>query len=176
MPEKIIETLTLRILRYIHTSISPIFSYKLYSVATPGHSKHLSPENYIRVIALTPDLHRVSFYSVIEFLYYNSTIELLLSLILIKRSYQSSRALLLYGKSLSALYKGCSGVQILVRLRRGLVPRVEATSDFWLEQNDSAPAIPSKFYPLNKIRRIFEEKRESRAFGLSLFRKSIRFD
>ena len=56
----------------MHTLISPIFSYKLYSVATPGHPKPLPLENHVRIIALTPDLQRVSFYSVIGFLYHNS--------------------------------------------------------------------------------------------------------
>jgi len=56
VPEKIIGTLTLSILKYIHTLISPIFSYKLYSVATPGYPKLLPLENHVRIIALTPDL------------------------------------------------------------------------------------------------------------------------
>jgi hypothetical protein len=37
MPEKMINTLTSSILKSVHTLISLIFSYKLYSVATPGH-------------------------------------------------------------------------------------------------------------------------------------------
>jgi hypothetical protein len=51
-----IGTLTLSILKSMHTLISPIFSYKLYSIATPGHLKPVLLENYIRIIALTPDL------------------------------------------------------------------------------------------------------------------------
>jgi hypothetical protein len=78
----------------MHTLISSIFSYKLYSIATPGHSKPLPLENHIRIIALTPDLQRVSFYSIIDFLHHSFTIELILSLILIKKSYPSSKALL----------------------------------------------------------------------------------
>jgi hypothetical protein len=50
MPEKMIGTLTSSILK------SPIFSYKLYSVATPGHPEPLLLENHICIIALTPDL------------------------------------------------------------------------------------------------------------------------
>jgi hypothetical protein len=72
------------ILKSVHTSTSPIFSYKLYSVATPGHLEPLLLENHVRIIALTPDLQRVSFYSVTDFLYYSSTTELILSLILNK--------------------------------------------------------------------------------------------
>jgi hypothetical protein len=68
----------------MYTLISPIFSYKLYSVATPGYPKPLLLENHVRIIALTPNLQKVSFYSIIDFLYYNSTTELLLSLILVK--------------------------------------------------------------------------------------------
>jgi hypothetical protein len=87
MPEKIIGTLTSSILKSVHTLISPIFSYKLYSVATPGHPKPLPLENHVRIIALTPDLQRVSFYSIIDFLNHSSTIKLIPSLILIKESY-----------------------------------------------------------------------------------------
>ena len=68
----------------MRTLISPIFSYKLYSVATPGHPKPLLLENHVRIIALTPDLQRVSFYSIIDFLYHSSTTELITSPILIK--------------------------------------------------------------------------------------------
>ena len=56
-----IGTLTSSILKSVHTSISPIFSYKLYSVATPGRPEPLPVENHVRIIALTPDLQRVSF-------------------------------------------------------------------------------------------------------------------
>jgi hypothetical protein len=80
----------------MRTLISPIFSYKLYSVATPGHPKPLPLENHVRIIAFTPDLQRVSFYSVIDFLHHSFTTELLLPLILIKGSYSSSRASHLY--------------------------------------------------------------------------------
>jgi hypothetical protein len=104
VPEKIIGTLTLSILKSVHTSISPIFSYKLYSVTTPGHPKPLLLENYVCIIALTPDSQRVSFYNVTDFLYHNSTTELILSLILIKGSYPSSKASLLYRKSSLALW------------------------------------------------------------------------
>jgi hypothetical protein len=104
VPEKIIGTLTSSILKSVHTLISSVFSYKLYSVATPGHPKPLPLENHVRIIALTPDLQSVSFYSIIDFLYYSSTIELILSLILIKESYLSSKALLQCRKSLSALW------------------------------------------------------------------------
>jgi hypothetical protein len=72
----------LKHLKSVHTLISPIFFYKLYSVATPGHPNH--------IVAITPDLQRVSFYTVIDNLYYSSTTEVILSLILVKESYPSS--------------------------------------------------------------------------------------
>jgi hypothetical protein len=84
MPKKIIGTLTLSILKSVYTLISPIFFYKLYSVATPGYPKPLLLENYVRIVALTPNLWIVFVYSIIEFLYRNSAIKLLLLLILIK--------------------------------------------------------------------------------------------
>jgi hypothetical protein len=92
VPEKMIGTLTSSILKSGHTSISPIFSYKLYFMATPRHLKPFRLENHVRIIALTPDLQRVSFYNVIDFLDHSSTTELILSLILIKESYPSFKA------------------------------------------------------------------------------------
>jgi len=53
VPEKMIGTLTSSILKSVHTLISPIFSYKLYSVATPGHPEPLPLEIHVRIIALT---------------------------------------------------------------------------------------------------------------------------
>ena len=92
VPEKMmIGTLTSSILQSVHTSMSPIFSYKLCSVATPGHSKSFPLENYGRIVALTLTCKDFP-YSVIDFLHYSSTTELLLSLILIKGSYPSSKA------------------------------------------------------------------------------------
>jgi hypothetical protein len=93
MPEKIIGTLTLNILKSIYTLISPKFFYKLYSMATSGPPKPLPLENNIRIITLTPNLQRVSFYSTIDFPYNSSTTKLLLSLIYIKGSYTWSSKL-----------------------------------------------------------------------------------
>jgi hypothetical protein len=56
MLEKIISTLTLSILKSIHTLISLIFSYKLYFIATFKHLKPLLLENHVRIIALTLNL------------------------------------------------------------------------------------------------------------------------
>jgi len=89
-----IGTLTLSILIFVHTLTSSIFLHQSCSVATYKHSKLLLLENYVRIVALAPDLRKVHLYSATEFLYYNSTIELLLLLMLIKRSYLSFRALL----------------------------------------------------------------------------------
>jgi len=104
VPEKMIGILTLSILKSVHTLISLIFSYKLYSMATPGHFKPLLLENHVRIIALTLNSQRVSFYNIIDFFYYSSITELIPSLILIKESYPSSKASLLYRKSSSALW------------------------------------------------------------------------
>jgi hypothetical protein len=83
----------------VHTLISPIVFYKLCSVATPRHFKSLLLENRIYIVALTPDLQRASFYSIIVFLCHNSTTELILSLILLKEFYPGFKALLLCRKS-----------------------------------------------------------------------------
>jgi hypothetical protein len=101
--EKMIGTLTSSILKSIYTLISLIFSYKLCSVATPGYPELLLLENHVRIVALIPNLQRVSFYNVIDFFYHSSIIELLLSPILIKKSYLTSKALYLYRKSSLAL-------------------------------------------------------------------------
>jgi hypothetical protein len=82
---KIICTLTSNNSDSVHTSLSPIFLYKLCSIATPKHSEPLLPENYVRIVALSPDLWTVSIYSATEFLHHSSTIELLSLLKLIKR-------------------------------------------------------------------------------------------
>jgi hypothetical protein len=103
VPEKIIGTLTSSILKSVHTSISPVFYYKSYSMATPGHPEPLLLENHVRIIALTPDLQSVSFYSVIDFLHHSSTTELIPSPILIKEPYLSSKASLQCRESSSAL-------------------------------------------------------------------------
>jgi len=61
-------------------------------VATPEHFEPLSLENYVRIIALTPDLRKVPLYSVTEFLPHSSIIELLSLLILMKGLYPSFKA------------------------------------------------------------------------------------
>jgi hypothetical protein len=43
-------------------------------VATPGYSKPLPLENHVRVVAIMPDLQRVSFYSATDFLYDDFTV------------------------------------------------------------------------------------------------------
>jgi hypothetical protein len=68
--------LTLSILNSVHTSISPIILYKLCSVATSKYFETLLLENYVRIIALAPDLQTVLLYSTIEFLYHSFTTEL----------------------------------------------------------------------------------------------------
>ena len=92
MPRKMIGTLTLSIPKSVHALISPIFLHESCSVATPEHSEPLPLGNRVHIVALAPDLRRVSFYSATDFLYHSSTIDLLLSLILIKGSYPSSKA------------------------------------------------------------------------------------
>ncbi len=87
--------------------ISLIFSYKLYSVATPKHPAPLLLENHVRIVALRPDLQRVSFYSVTDFLNHSSTTELIPSRMLIKGSYPTSEASLPCRKSISALWLLC---------------------------------------------------------------------
>jgi hypothetical protein len=110
MPEKIIGTLTLSILKSIHTLISPIDSYKLCSVATPRHPKPLQPEYHIYIVTFILDLQRVSFYSIIDFLYHSSTTKLLPSLILVKGLIRALRPHTYIGDRHQPC--GCCGAQI----------------------------------------------------------------
>ncbi len=81
-----------------------MFLHRLCSAATPKHSESLLVGNYVRIVALASNLREVSFYSVTELLYYNSTVELLSLLILIKGSYPSFKAYYHARKSLSAFW------------------------------------------------------------------------
>jgi uncharacterized protein YqhQ len=47
--------------------ISPIVIYKICSMTISGHPKLLLLDNYIYIVALTSNLQRVSFYSIIKF-------------------------------------------------------------------------------------------------------------
>jgi hypothetical protein len=60
----------------MHTAISLIMFCILYSIVTLEHPSCLRLKNYVRVVALTPDLQSVSFCSVIDFLSYSCTTEL----------------------------------------------------------------------------------------------------
>ena len=68
----------------MHTLAFPTVLYKPCIVATAEHSGLLQLENYGRIVASAPDLQRVSFHNVTEFLHHSTTIELLLLLMLIK--------------------------------------------------------------------------------------------
>ena len=57
----------------MHTLISLIIFYKLYSVTTPRHLELLLLENHGHIIVFTPNLQRVSFYNIIDFLHHRST-------------------------------------------------------------------------------------------------------
>jgi len=90
-----IGALTLSILNFVHTLISLIYFSKLYSVANPGQLRPLPLENYIHIVTPTLDLQRVSFYSIIDFLYHSFATKLIISLVLIKGPYSSSMAIYL---------------------------------------------------------------------------------
>ena len=81
--------------------------HKLYSIATPKYPRLLFQENYVFIVALTPDLLSVCFYNEIDLLHHSSTIQLLLFPKYIKRLYLSSKALLPCGESSSAIWRMC---------------------------------------------------------------------
>jgi hypothetical protein len=134
MPEKMIGTLTLNISNSLHISVPPKHLYKSCFIATLEYSKSLPPENYLYIIALASNLWNVSVYSKKGLLHYSSTIEFLLPLILIKRSYPSFRTLLLWREIVMSLiavvarrfmqgrhadrYLGSKRVTILVSAKR----------------------------------------------------------
>ncbi len=101
--------------------------------------KHFEPlllEYYVRIVALTPELRKVSFYRVTEFLKHRSTIEILLFLILIRGSYPSSKASLLCWSSLISLVAAVAR-KFIGRSPRGSVPRVKMTNYLWLALTDA---------------------------------------
>src|SRR2546423_6305625 len=77
----------------VHTLIFTAILYTLYNIAILKHLEALIFKNYIRVVALTPNLRRASFRSLAHFLPNSTTVKVLQLLILIKRSYQSLRTL-----------------------------------------------------------------------------------
>jgi hypothetical protein len=80
--EKMIGTLTSNKSNSMHTLMSSIFVFMLCSTA---NDKHFTPnllKNYTHIIAFTPDLQRISFYSITKFFHHGFTTKLILSLIL----------------------------------------------------------------------------------------------
>jgi hypothetical protein len=66
---------------------------------TLRHPEPLLLENRIHIVALTPDLQKVSFYSVTDFLYHSSTTKPILSLMFHKGILSEAEALPLYKES-----------------------------------------------------------------------------
>jgi hypothetical protein len=77
VPENITGTLTSSDYNSAHTSSFTTIMYKQYTVAIFKDPGRLLPINYVCIVALAPNLQRASFYSVIEFLPYSTTIKLL---------------------------------------------------------------------------------------------------
>lgn len=94
VPEKLIGTLTSSILKSVHTIASPIILYKLHCITTPYCSKCFRFKNYVHTVIFTLDLQRVSFCSVIDFLYHSLTNTLLLPLIPIEGFIRALRPLI----------------------------------------------------------------------------------
>jgi hypothetical protein len=84
VPEKMIGTLTLSNLNFVHTSIKPKNLCKSYSVATLEALKALPSKNYLRVVAYGPGLQAASFHDAREFFDHSPAIKLFLLLILTK--------------------------------------------------------------------------------------------
>jgi hypothetical protein len=81
VPEKMIGTLTLSNLNFVHTSMNPKNSCKSDSVATLEALDALPSKNYVRVVAREPNLRAASFHDARDFFDYSFAIKLLLLLI-----------------------------------------------------------------------------------------------
>ena len=131
MPEKIIGTLTSRILKSVHTSISLIIFCNLCSVAIPERPEPFSLGSHVRIVALMPDVLMVSFCSITSYFSYRSITELLTSLILSEGLIRALRPPYFTGNHYQPC--GCCGVQIHARSPDGSVPRIEAINRIGLE-------------------------------------------
>ena len=94
MPEKLIGTLTSSILKSVHTIASPIIFYKFYCITTPDCPRCFRFKNYVHIVIFTLELQRVSFCSVIDFLYHSLINTLLLPLIPIEGFIRALRPLI----------------------------------------------------------------------------------
>ena len=122
----------------MHKTLSLTSLYMSRFIVTLKHLEPLSLKNYICVVALAPDLQRVSFPGVIEFFYHSSTIELLSLLIPI---------------NMPKLCRSPTMLEIFISLvadavRRfmqdryaGRYPLIKLTNDFWLVRSDPARPI-----------------------------------
>jgi hypothetical protein len=78
VPRKIVGTSTSSISKSIHALTSSIILHKSYSAATPDHPRLLFQENYVCIVAVTPDLQRACCHCETEFFHHSSTIKLLI--------------------------------------------------------------------------------------------------
>jgi hypothetical protein len=92
--EKIIGTLALSIVKSVHTLSSLMFSFKLYSIATPGHSRSFRLKKSRSRRRPHACFTKSLLYNVIDFFYLSCTTEPILSLKRIKRSLPSFSSLL----------------------------------------------------------------------------------
>jgi hypothetical protein len=77
----------------MHTSIFHIVLYNSCTIATPKHQRLFLIRNKVYIFTFKPNLPKASFYSIIEFLYYNATTKLILLLELIKGKYLTLKVL-----------------------------------------------------------------------------------
>lgn len=99
--------------------------FETYTIATPGHPEPLPLENYICIIALTPDLQSLSFYRAIYFPNYSPDSQNLRKSLI--------RALRPYNDVGNPLHPcSCCDTYLYARLPSGPVTRVEAPNIFYL--------------------------------------------
>ena len=131
---------------YAHRNISYKFC-KLHSVATPEHLEPFSLGYHVRIVAVTPDLQRVSFHSITNLLHHSSTTKRIPSLIIVKESIRDRKPPHCAGDRQQAC--GCCGVQIYARSPRRSVPRIEASDDLGGEQLARVIMFTMKSYLCN---------------------------
>jgi hypothetical protein len=105
-------------------------------VAILGHLEPFPLENHIRIIALTLDLQKVSLYSIIDFLHYNVTTELIPSPMLYKGVLSEFSDLTTISESSSALWLLWRADSCKIATRVGTSDQSER--QFWLVRNSPA--------------------------------------
>jgi hypothetical protein len=111
-------------------------------VAITKHLEHLPSKNYVRIVAIAPDLRGAFFYSVTEFLRHSATFKLIPLLILIHGPYPNLTALILYWEVVISLMAAVARkfmqsrhANWYLQLKRSLIPASAVCSKRYIRNN-----------------------------------------